>query len=247
MGNRLPCPPSAVKVDVREGGVQINWKTQLMKTTRLVPIIVLALCMATMATRAPGATITYNTNAPGTGFGGTNLQLANSSGANATLTYLPNANGNTGVPSNINFGIFALLCPGCSPDSLVGSTFDAFAFELIITDVTHNATGRFIGFSTGGMVFGNSSEIDIDWVPLELGPGTNNAATGNFSSTIFQITNRTRIVAPNSGLTPGQTTVSGSILSQSDFPIVAEIPEPATAGLVGVLLIGLGFWGRRRR
>jgi|GEM_PF-1209423 len=219
-----------------------------MKITRFVPIIGLTLCLATLATRARGDTITYNTNALGTGFGGTSLQLTNASGSAATLTYLPNTNGNTGVPSNINFGIFALLCPLCSTQALlVGSSFDGFAFDLIITDVTHNATGRFVGLSTGGTVFSDVSQIDIDWLPMELGPGTNNAATGNFSSTIFQITNRTRIVAPNSGLIPGQTTVQGSILSQSDFPIVGEVPEPATIGLVGAMLVGLGFWGRRRR
>ncbi len=211
-------------------------------------MIGLTLCVATLATRARGNTITYNTNALGTGFGGTSLQLANSSGAAATLTYMPNANGDTGVPSNINFGVFALLCPNCSTQELlVGSTFDGFAFELIVTDLTHNATGRFIGFSMGGTVFSNVSQIDIYWSPPEIGPGTTNAASGNFSSTIFQITDRTRIVAPNSGRIPGQTTVDGTILSQSDFPITAEIPEPATIGLVGAMLLGLRFWGRRRQ
>ncbi len=191
-----------------------------------------------MAASASADTITFSTNGPGTGFGGSSLILNNSTGAAATLAFVPNASIVTGVPSNVNFGIFALACPTCSTlAGGIGSTFSPFTFDLIVTDITDGATGKFTGTSTGGMVYSNLSGLTVNWAPLQLGPGTNNAMSGSFGPTSFTTTVFTGIVAPNSGTDVGQSTVQG---------FVSSVPEPATFGLIGGALLGLGLLRRKR-
>jgi hypothetical protein len=200
-----------------------------------VALILLAVC-------ASASTVTFNTNAAGTGFGGTSLTLSNSLGAAATLTFVPDADTVTGVPSNINFGIFNLLCAACSTQAIgAGSFFDPFTFNLIVTDVTDGATGLFVGTSTGGTVFSDVSQITIFWLPLQIGPGTSNASSGDFGPTFFTTPAYTGIVAPNSGAVPGQTTVQAFVDS------VQAVPEPGTLAMLGGSLLGLGAWRRRKR
>jgi hypothetical protein len=195
-----------------------------------------AVCLLTAS--ASASVITYNTNAAGTDFAGDGLTLNSTGGVAATLTFVPDGNQISGVPSNSNFGIFNLVCASCTTQALgTGSVFSAFTFDLIVTDVTDHATGEFVGTSTGGAVYSDVSQVTINWLPLQLGQGTLNALTGNFGLTSFNITNTTRIVSPNSGSTPGQTTVQGSL---------ASAPEPATFGLLGVALLGLGAIGRKK-
>lgn len=193
-----------------------------------------------------GATpIIYSTNAAGTGFGGTSLILTSASGEIATLTFIPNVNIQTGVPSNVNFGNFTLYCAACQTQrNNVGAYFTAFEFDLIITDVSDGgATGKFVGSSIGGSVYSDVSQITINWAPLQLGPGTNNATSGNFGPTIFTTTVFTGIVAPNSGPTIGLSTVQGYVDGLSiDLPV----PEPLTLSLVGGALLGLGLVRPRR-
>ena len=210
----------------------------IKRLVRAASIAGMAIFMA--ATSASAATITYSTNAANTGFnGGSSLTLDNSAGVAATLAFLPNANTSSGVPSNVNFGIFTLACPSCTTEA--GASFSPFTFDLVITDVTHGgATGTFVGTSTGGAVFSNASLLTIDWAPLQLGPGVNNATGGNFGTAIFSTTVFTGIVAPNSGSDLGQSTVQGFV----DF---TAVPEPATLGLVGGALLGLGMLRRKGR
>jgi hypothetical protein len=201
-----------------------------------------ALLMVASASASP-LTITYNTNATGTagtGFGASGvLTLGSSAGATATLKYLPNVNSTTGVPSNIALGDFTLACPSCGTQAqAAGSAFNAFTFHLVVTDVTNSATGIFVGSSTGGTVFSDVSNLTVNWAPLMLGPGTTNAASGSFGTTVFSTTVFTGIVAPNSGTPVGQSTVQGYI---SD----SAVPEPATLSLIGGALLGLGIWRRK--
>ena len=194
-----------------------------------------------LAASANAANITFNTNAPGTGFNsGATLSLGSSSGASATLQFTPDGDTTTGTPSNVNLGEFTLACITCTTQQGgVGSFFNAFTIDLVITDVTDGgAQGKFIGTSTGGTVFSDVSQLTVNWAPLVLGPGTFNASVGDFGSTIFTTTAFTAIVAPNSGtsLPDGVSTVQGQ---------VSTIPEPTTVGLVGLSLLGLGLLRRK--
>ena len=172
-----------------------------------------ALAALLLATSANASTITYSTDSPATGFnGGASLTLdASGAGVPATLAFIPNAAITTGIPSNVNFGNFTLVCPTCTTQAgMTGATFDPFTFDLVIVDITDgNAAGTFVGSSTGGSIFSNAGEITINWAPLILGPGTTNAAPGsNFGNTFFTTTVFTAIVAPNSGC-PGAIHGSG--------------------------------------
>lgn len=196
-----------------------------------------------MAAGASAATITYSTNAAGTGFSsGASLVLNSSLGAAATLTYVPLANIATGVPSNVSYGNFNLVCPSCSTQEIgAGSFFDPFTFDLIITDQTDGAAGTFVGSSTGGSVWSDVSQITVNWAPLQLGPGIYNATSGDFAGTTFSTTVFTGIVAPNSGTIPGQSTVQGYVDS------TAVVPEPSTLGIIGGGLLGLSLLRRKVR
>jgi len=197
-----------------------------------------------MAASASAATITFNTaqtGSGGSGFNGTgNLILHSSSGVDGTLAFVPDMNSVNAVPGNVNFGNFTLACANCSTQvGGFGSFFNAFTFEVVITDVTDGATGIFVGSAAAGSVYLDASTITLNWQPLQLGPGTSNATSGNFGSTIFQTTPQTKIVNPLSGAQIGSTTVQGTISSSA-------IPEPATLSLVGGALLGLGLLRRKK-
>lgn len=213
---------------------------QIKKFFQAVSIAGIALFTAAGANAGQ---IIYNTNAAGTEFVSpvSGLTLDSSSGPAATLVFTPNGGTTTGTPSNIDLGHFDLYClasNGCTTGT--DSHFVAFTFDLIVTDTTDGATGEFIGTSLGGEVAINASTINVTWTPTQLGPGTTNTSSGNFGLTIFgKQQPLTSIVAPNSGSTPGDTTVQADISSAT--------PEPASIGLIGAGLIGLAFAGRRKR
>jgi len=220
-----------------------------MKTKCFLQItLLLAAAVMMTATSAAGATITYNTSASGTEFTNNDtLTLSNSSGAAATLTFSvdPNTIGDAPPANNINLGNFTLVCATCS--TLVASTFNAFTFDLVVTDVTDGgATGTFVGTSTGGLVSSDSSSITINWSPLQFGPGTSNATSGNFGTTYFAITPFLEIVNPGSGALPGESTVEGQLDSNGGpNPDSGGTPEPGTLSLTGASLLGLGLLRRR--
>ena len=170
------------------------------------------ILIGALVMRASASTITYNTD----GFFNGGMILHSTAGATASLTFTPDGNTTVGVPSGINFGQFTLSCPGCGTQaSGQDSSFNPFTIDLVVTDLTDNATGVFVGTSTGGLVFSDVSQIGINWSPAQLGPGDSNAISGNFGPTAVTISNSfTQIVAPNSGTDPDQTTVEGSVLTR---------------------------------
>jgi hypothetical protein len=192
---------------------------------------------------AGAATITFNTDSAGTKFTGNGLVQNSSFGAAATLTFSPVPDIATGVPSNINLGTFQLLCNACSTQALAaGAVFNAFTFELVVTDVTDGASGIFMGTSAGGTVFSDVSPLTINWAPLTLGPGALNAATGNFGLTVFTTTVFTGVPAPN-GENNGQVSVQGTVNSRD---AETGVPEPASMALLGSALVGIVALRRSR-
>ncbi len=215
-----------------------------MKIKRFAQTVSLASLAVFMATANADATaISYSTNGAGTEFvsSGTDTLVSNNN-PNSTLVFTPNVVSNSGVPSGLDLGDFELTCLGCTTSAT--TDYNPFVFDLVVTDTTDGATGEFIGTSSGGTVSSNSDTIVIYWTTstpgsLQLGPGTVNAITGNFESTIFdKLTNSTVLGAPNSGTPAGDTTVQGQI--------IASTPEPATLALFGSGLLAIGFYGRKK-
>jgi hypothetical protein len=211
-------------------------RIKLCRFIQLASITAVAVFM--MATSANAGTISYTTNSAGTQFvvGGSGLVVHSTSGQAGTITFTPNTTSNTGVPSNIDLGDFIMACSTCSTSQT--TIFGSFTFDLVVDDTTDGATGEFVGTSAGGTVSSNSSTVQINWQsPLVIGPGTTNTLSGNFGQTWFDVVSPTSlIVAPNSGTPPGDTTIQGQVNS---------VPEPATFGMIGGALIGLGLLRRK--
>jgi hypothetical protein len=216
--------------------------TSKMKIKSSIRSVTLAGAAALlMAGGLSAANITYNTNGASTGFNGTsNLTLSSVSGAAATLVFTPNGNSVVSTPGNVNYGSFKLTCGTCTNSPGTSATFANFTFNLMISDITDGATGIFAGTGTGDIIYKDNSAINIAWSPLTLGPGSaGNSNGGSFGNTIFGITPRSLIVSPDSGTTPGVTSVQGDVSSTTT-------PEPATFALIGSGLIAVAFARRKK-
>jgi hypothetical protein len=198
------------------------------------------------AASASATAVTFTTNGALTEYtsGGTGLTLDNATGAAATLTFEADPSSTVTVPTFVDYGNFVLACTApCTG----GGTFGAFTFVIEVDDASDGATGVFTGTSAGGSYTTASSTIEVTWTTsvissgVQLGQGSYNALSGNFGPTTFTIGSPSPIVAPNSGdisgENVGETTIQG---------FVTSAPEPATLGLVGGALMGLGMLRRKR-
>ena len=223
---------------------QIHGELETMNIKSLIQVASLSgVTLFMLAANASATTITFNTNQPGTGFNGTvNNTLNSSSGASATLVYTDNGSTSVGVPSNVNYGQFTLKCTTCTTQAGgTGASFAAFTFDLLVTDTTDSAAGHFHGTSSGGAVFSDVSQINIAFTLSQLGSGTNNATSGTFGNTVFNVATQVIIVAPNTGTSPnfGVTSVQGTVSGLN------ATPEPATFAMFGGALLGLGLLRRK--
>ena len=209
-------------------------------------LLLVAVAFAGLAT----ASVSYTVSGGYTGFNGggaSGLVESFTSGVNTfQLAYsITGGSANNTVstfPSNENFGVFTLSCTaGCDGTAI---SFPNFTFVITIDDLTDGGIGTFTGTSAGGLVSYNSSSslgssnVSVAWSPLQLGPGTNNANSGSFLLTYFTITSPTPIVDPSTNA--GATSIQGTINS-------IAAPEPATFGMMGAALVGLGFIARKRK
>jgi hypothetical protein len=201
----------------------------------------LATAAILMTASASASTVMFETDM-NSGFNNTNgLSLNSSAGsiAGATISFVADPSATVGL-GNVNYGIFTLQCVACGTQaSGIGASFNAFTFDLMITDTSDGGTGTFVGTAAAGQVFLDSSTVTLNWVPLVLGPGSTNAMTGTFGTTEFVITPQTNIVNPTSGAVPGTSTLQGSISSSA-------VPEPMSLSLMGGALLVLGLLRRKK-
>jgi hypothetical protein len=227
-----------------------------MKLGRLIQAALIVAAALLLVATASAGTINYTTAVTGTYTteffsGGTIVNsgltldsATGTGGASGTLTFTGNTTSGAGTPTEVDLGDFEIVCNSCSTSTAgtAGATFNAFTFDLYIYDSSDGAYGEFTGTSSGGTIYSNQTPISmaITWTPAQLGPGTTNAASGNFGSTYFDAPSPTYLVAANSGTPNGDTTVQAYLGS-------TPTPEPATMAMVGGLLIGLGALARKRR
>jgi hypothetical protein len=152
----------------------------------------------------------------------------------------------TALTSNINYGLFSLVCTlGCDG---VPVTVPAFTFVITVSDATDGAVGHFTGTYSGGQTVAfnsgtvpntGSSSVDVFWSPTQLGTGTTGATSGSFGPTDFTISNPTQVVDPTQN--GGASTIQGTVTSVE----ATGTPEPATLVMVGAALLGVGVLRRK--
>jgi PEP-CTERM motif len=208
----------------------------------------LALAILAVSTGLASASVMFTVSGAytsGTGTSGDDMTISGS-GDTFTLDWSDSTPTTTVSASfsNINYGEFTLICTaGCNGQAV---TVPAFTFAVTVTDSTDGGVGVMTGSYGGGATVSytagppavGSSGVDVVWLPVTLGPGTANAGSGTFGGTEFTISSPTEVFDPTQQ--NGITTITGTITT-TDNTGGGGVPEPATLGLVGGTLLGLGL------
>lgn len=175
--------------------------------------------------------VTYYTSASFSGPDAVGAGNSLASGA-ATLTYTPVPSTTVGpTPTNINIGTI---------DTLGNGTFVGDSVVLSIWQTDPTPGGSQSSSSTiDGTVTSTSNGIDILFAPASFTIASNPSVSYVLQDSYF-------LVAPNTN--GGMVSLQAAISSSTDvITRGANIPEPASVGLMGGALLGLGLWFADRR
>jgi len=177
----------------------------------------LALALLFCGASAFAASVTYSTSGAFTGTDASGSGLANGT---ATIAYTPQSSITVSTPTGINIG--SLVVTGGS------GTFTNDNFVLTIWQTSPSSGSGNTSTSISGSVSGNSNNIVVTFAPSSFSIGQISYTLQN--STYF-------LVAPNTNTnTAGVTSLQAQVVA----------PEPASLGLIGASLMGLGLAFRRR-
>ncbi len=136
----------------------------------------------------------------------------------ATLQFMPQGSTSVTLPTGISLGI--MNASGGS------GTFSGDSIVLTVTQTAPGPTGTKTSSSNiNGTITSTSNGIDLTFAPTSF---VINGITYSLNTDYF-------LVAPNTN--SGETTIQAS---------ATGLPEPASLGLVGMSLLGLGAFVRRR-
>jgi len=177
----------------------------------------LALALLFCGVSAFASSVTYSTSGA---FSGTDASGAGLSNGSATITYTPQSSITVSTPTGINIG--SLVVAGGS------GTFSNDNFTLTVWQTSPSSGSQNTSTTISGSVSGNSNNIVVTFAPSSFSIGQITYTLQN--STYF-------LVAPNTNSnTPGVTSLQANVVA----------PEPASLGLIGASLMGLGMAFRRR-
>jgi hypothetical protein len=198
--------------------------------------LLVALILA-VSVSASATTITYSTSGTLTCAGcsgnGTNSVTEGSVPNFATITYVGLTNqsvcgsvvGNNPCTTNASFGDFFAAAGG------TGNTFTNGSFTLTLTQTAPAPTGGSPATFSGtfsGTITTTTSGVQVNFD----GANQSRTITAVLGNTTYTLPSFFLLVPPTTN--GGDTTVQGQVV----YTPASTVPEPATAGLLGVTLLG---------